>query len=186
MLVLIINKNFMKLFNGRLNRKNYIIGIISFWILGFVASAPSWIILYAEHLDKFRTLSKLELTKFIATQFSIFSVGGIIFYVLTLSVIFLSLSIYVRRLHDLGKSGALAALVVLDFLIKRVFAEWILISEFKVDISTIWILQIPNLISIAIGIFVIYLMLKKGEDKANKYGEIPSDKTSIKNILLAK
>ncbi len=176
----------MKLFKGRLNRKNYIIGVIIFWILGFVASVPSWIILYAQHLDKFRTLSELELNKFIASQFSIFSVGGIIFYILTLVVLFLSLSIYTRRLHDLGKSGALAILIVLDFLVKRIFAEWVLLSGFKADISTIWILQIPNLVSIAIGIFVIYLMIKKGENRANQYGEIPTDKTTLKNILLAK
>ncbi len=176
----------MKLFNGRLNRKNYIIGLISFSILGFIASAPSWIILYTQHLDKFRTLSEPELTRFIGSQFSIFSVGGIIFYVLALAILFLSLNIYVRRLHDIGKSGALAILVVLSFLVKRAFAEWILISEFKANISTALILQIPDLVSIITVVFVIYLMIKKGEDKANQYGEIPSDKTSIKNILMAK
>ena len=176
----------MKLFNGRLNRKNYIIGLIIFWILGFVASVPSWIILYARHLNQFRTLSEVELTKFIASQFSIFSVGGIIFYILTLVIIFLSLSIYVRRLHDLGKSGALAVIITLDFLVKRIFAEWILISGFKTDISTVWIFQIPNLVSMAIGIFVIYLMIKKGGDKTNQYGEVPTDKTNISNIILGK
>jgi uncharacterized membrane protein YhaH (DUF805 family) len=176
----------MKLFNGRLNPKNYIIGVIIFWILGFVAAAPSWIILYAQHLDKLRTLSEVELTKFVASQFSIFSVGGVIFYTLTSVVIFLSLGISVRRLHDLGKSGALAGLIILDFFTKRIFAEWILFSGFKADISATWILQIPNLVSVVTGIFVIYLIIKKGEERANQYGEIPTNKTTLKNILLAK
>jgi uncharacterized membrane protein YhaH (DUF805 family) len=176
----------MKLFEGRLNRRSCITGLIIFWILEFVATIPTYIITYSQHLNEFGDLSKLEATKLLASQFSLFSTGGIIFYILTIAVLFLSLGVCVRRLHDLGKPGTLAILVIIDFFVKRGFAEWVLFSGFNASISTIWIIQVPNIFSAIVGIFVLYLMIQKGEDTPNKYGEVTLDKSGLKNILLAK
>ncbi len=176
----------MKLFQGRLNRRSCITGLIIFWILEFVATVPTYIILYSQHFSEFGDLSKIEAIKLLASQFSIFSTTGIIFYILTIIVLFLSLGVYVRRLHDLGKSGTLAILVILDFLVTRGFAEWTLYSGFKADMSIVWVSQIPGLFSALVGIFVLYVIIQKGEDMPNKYGEVPPEKSSLRNILLAK
>lgn len=181
--------NIKKMFEGRIERKNFLLGLFIFSAIKFIASVPTYIIFFTQHpFKEFALLSKVESTTLMANSFSFYTIEGIIFNVLTLAAIIWSLGIYSRRFHDIGKSGYFAVLILLDYVVNRVFSLFALhlLQTKQFSLSTLSILQIPNLFSGLVGIMVLYLLIKKGQPETNQYGEIPSEKLSPKNILLNK
>jgi len=179
-----------KHFEGRLDRKNFIVGWIIFGILKFIAAVPTYAIFFIQHpLTKDPNFSEVEFKTQLAHAFSINTPEGILFTVLSLVVVIWSLTVYVRRFHDIGKSGKLALLVVLEFIVVRVIAH---ISLTNIEAgsatlnSTLALSSISNLFSLVVGIVILYLLLKKTDPAPNKYGEVPSSKIEVKNILLNK
>jgi uncharacterized membrane protein YhaH (DUF805 family) len=85
-----------------------------------------------------------------------------------------------------GHYKSLSILILLDFIVGRISAHYAayLIETNQVNISSVFIFQIPNLFSLAAGIMVIYLIIAKGTSGENKYGQETSEKVPIKSILL--
>ena len=151
----------------------------------FVASIPALVILFTNPQTN---PTELENYNFMFDLFSINSPTGIIFHIISIIVIIWSLQIYKRRFHDIGKSGALSIIILIDFIIKRGFAHLLdyNIKTNQVDSATLLIQSIPGLFSVLVGIMVLYLVIKKGQPAANEFGDVPSDKASIKSIILNK
>lgn len=178
-----------KIFEGRLGRKNFIVGVIIFWIFKFIVSIPTYAIFFIQHpLKDSALLGDIEFKTLLANSFSIYTLEGILFNILSLAVIIWSLGVYSRRFHDLGKSGIWAILILIDFIVTSISSDLaIFLAKTKqFNLTALTILQIPNLFSILVGIMILYLLIKKGQVETNKYGEVPSDKISVKNILLNK
>lgn len=178
-----------QIFEGRIERKNFILGVIIFWILKGIASIPTYIIFYNKTpIDAFVKLEYREYVTLVANSFSVYTIEGIIFLVLSLIVVLFSLNVYTRRLHDIGKSGSLSALVLLGFIFSRIFAhlDLFLLAGLlsKYPLFALIVLYIPNTILFVVGIFTLYLLLKKGQPNTNQYGEVPSDKISLRKVLL--
>ncbi len=172
----------MKITKGRLNRKNFIIGFIIFAIIEVIASIPALMILFTNPQIN---PTELENYNYMFDLFSVYSQTGIIFHIISIVVILWSLQIYTRRFHDIGKTGVLSFIILINFLVARGVAHLAhyYINTNQVSSTTLLIQSIPGLFSILSGILALYLILKKGEPVANKFGDVPSDKVTIMNIL---
>ena len=82
---------------------------------------------------------------------------GVLEAVVTLALIIPSITVYVRRLHDLSLSGAYSLIII----------GWYLLFEFYPNNSFIVILIIPVII------FYIYTLFAIGHEKDNLFGENP-------------
>ncbi len=126
----------VRIYNGRLNRKRYGLGLLLCAAFIIVVGAISAVALIP-------ALKKIPGGGSIAA----------VTFVLVLWPAYLAhlFSLHARRLHDLGKSGWYSLMFPLPF----------------------------------IGIVVlIYLLLKNGQETANKFGEIPSKETKLLDALL--
>lgn len=172
----------MKITNGRLNRRSFAIGFILFGIMKLIAAAPAYVLFF---LDKSAQTSAQQ-ANILYKLTSMYTPTGIIFHVLSILIITWSLQIYIRRFHDLGKSGGLAIVILLDFIVGRISAHYAayLIDTNQVSVTSVSILQIPYLFSLAAAIMVIYLIITKGTSGENKYGPETPEKVAVKNILL--
>lgn len=182
--------NIKRLFEGRLGRKNFVVGWIIFAILEFIAAVPTYVIFFIQHpLAKDPNFNETDFKVQLVNAFSANTPEGILFLALSLVVVVWSLTIYVRRFHDIGKSGKFASIIVLEFIVTRVVAHIssnnIMVGNFDLN-STMALLIISGIFSLAAAIVVIYLILKKTPPVPNKYGEVPSGKIEIKNILFNK
>lgn len=74
----------------------------------------------------------------------------------------------IKRLHDIGMSAWYS--LILLFLPSPIYAEMIRISDngiFKIAIIVLWILILSGFA------FILFLMVKRGQDHPNRYGECP-------------
>lgn len=118
--------NPLYLFKGRINRRNFLFGIFFSILL---------VLLYASLLGFIGRLDE---------KGTILEKAGFII------LIAFGYSLYVRRLHDLGKSGLFSLLLI---------------------------------IPVVNTILFLYLVLFRGENKENHYGEPPIPKLSLRQIL---
>lgn len=174
----------MKITNGRLNRKDFAIGFIIFALIKFIGAIPAYVLFFLDSTSQ----SAAEDADVLFNLTSVYSPTGILFHAFSIIVIIWALQIFVRRFHDIGKSGALSILVLIDFIVGRVVAHSAnyLASTNQLSLSSVALFQIPSVFSATTAIMIFYLLIKEGQSAENKYGIVPDGKTSIKSILLNK
>ena len=88
---------------------------------------------------------------------AVLTISAIFLGILALWVYWLIIMAYVKRLHDLGWSGWLAVLVAFGGLA-------------SIFIENNVIIRVLNVLSLVLGLFLLF---RKGNDGANKYGKDP-------------
>lgn len=177
-----------KLGEGRINRKDFIIGSIIFGIFNYIVAIPTYVVFFIQHpITKNpafnETAFKLQLLK----TFSPETPEGILFIVLSLIVTTWSMTLVIRRFHDIGKHGKWAVLLLIQSIVSKIIAYYILVSIEANSINplaNVSITLIGDIFTFAISIMALYLLITKGENKSNVYGDIPSDKFSVRKTLL--
>jgi uncharacterized membrane protein YhaH (DUF805 family) len=174
---------FTRLYSGRLNRQNYIIGstffvlvpIVCFMVVLFniLLSPDTFAMPYLDPNNPSNILtpqvSIISLLKSPANE--LWSSLGIIFLVLTLPYVF---SLQIRRLHDLNLSGWFWLVNFGSLLpLYSTFSSGILITK---PTAFFWISQIIGLIA---SFFSLYVSLWPGTKGQNKYGEPPLPRSSF-------
>ncbi|GEM_PF-1640566 len=122
-----------RVFTGRINRRDWLMGkaymllflLLSFLLGGFIAHV------FERDVD-------------------LLGIANIAWFLLTVWIVMISLSLDVRRLHDFNKNW-----------------HWVLI------------LVIP----LAVLPYVLFLLLKKGDENENKFGPPPAPRESLRMIL---
>jgi uncharacterized membrane protein YhaH (DUF805 family) len=126
----------VRIYNGRLNRKRYGLGLLLCAGCIIAVGAISAVVLVP-------ALKKIPGGG---------SIAAVVFVLILLPAYVAHLfSLYARRLHDLGKSGWYSLLCLVPYI---------------------------NLI------VLIYLLLKKGPETANRFGEVPSKEMKLLDALL--
>ncbi|MBA3724129.1 MAG: DUF805 domain-containing protein [Candidatus Levybacteria bacterium] len=152
---------FSKMFAGRLNRKNYMLGTLLTLSVPLVCLITQYVWLIVNppppiDLAMIDTENPTALRAYLLTYVSA-NIPPFSQTLTTISMIFtillapLSLSLQVRRLHDLGHSG--------------------------------WLLFL-NFVPIIGYFFPLYVAITQGSDNANTYGEKPLDRVHIKEDIL--
>ncbi len=183
---------FERLYSGRLNRKNYIVGstflvlipLICFTVVIFnILLSPSAFDMSSLDLANPNqiqiTTPQLSISSLLTTPANkLWTALGILFTILSLPYL---LSIQIRRLHDLNLSGWLWIINFLPLLfVKSMFS----LAEFSHPNMWFWI---SNFVSFVTGIFSIYISFWPGTNGVNKYGDKPlSRSTSLGNIMQIK
>lgn len=177
-----------RLFAGRMNRQNYIIG-------STVLVLPSTILFLIVLFNVFYSVTTMELPsldttnlgKMMLPQQSLQSIvltptnewltlAGVCLLVLTLPYL---LSMQIRRQHDLNLPGWLWIINLLSFVS---FYTYFPSANAGPGTTNWWIL---NCLSVASSLFSLYCTLWPGSKGTNKYGEPTIARTSIKNDVLA-
>jgi uncharacterized membrane protein YhaH (DUF805 family) len=183
-------KNYLtRLFSGRLNRQNYIIGstllslppVICFFIVIFnILLSPAALAMPSLDNPSDPTtvvmphLSLLSLLQTPANE--LWSAIGILFIILSIPYLF---SLQIRRLHDLNLNGWLWTI---NFVPLLSFYTTPIPGYYNPQ-PTWWFLPI-DVISLLGTIFTFYVTLWAGTNGPNKYGEKPIPRTSLlKDIL---
>jgi uncharacterized membrane protein YhaH (DUF805 family) len=179
---------FSRLFSGRLNRQNYIVGSTFFVLIPLICfTIVIFNILLSPDALAMPYLDPTNPAKIITPQVSIismlqtpsneiWSVIGLVFFILSVPYLF---SMQIRRLHDLNLTSWLLLINFLPLLfVKSMFS----LSE--LTHPDIWY-GLANLLSLIAAIFSIYVSLWPGTNGVNKYGEKPAARTNfLKDILL--
>lgn len=177
-----------RLFSGRLNRQNYIIGSTFFVILPTICFfIVIFNILLSPNTFDMPYLDPNNLSQIVTPQISImsllttpanegWSIAGIIFIILSLPYLF---SMQIRRQHDLNLSGWLWIVNMLPMLSFYSFIP----GNAAPAGSTMWI--ILNIISTLASFFTLYVSLWPGSKGKNKYGDPPLPRTSLLSDILA-
>lgn len=181
---------FSRLFSGRLNRQNYIVGstffilipLICFTIVLFniLTNPTTFAMPYLDPTNPAAIITpQVSVISLLKTPVNeLWSAIAIIFIILSLPYL---LSLQIRRLHDLNLNGWLWTINFLPLL----FVNHML-SLSELTHPDIWFL-IGNFISLVTGIFSIYVSLWPGAKGMNKYGESPLPRSSfLGDILLVK
>lgn len=144
------------LFKGRLLRRDFIMGFLLFFGLGYVGLvlAGSFISFFFPHI------SKLIMDAVVADDQGLFLFS---LPLLLLPITIMLMSLITRRLHNIGFSGELSLL----------FFAIIIPSSGIMSFYGLKILQVVIVIMFAI------LLLKKGDPRTNIYGPYPSSKGSF-------
>jgi len=183
------NQNYLtRLFSGRLNRQNYILGsalfvlipLICFFIVIFniLLSSSTFSMPYLDTTNLNGIVTpKLSIKSVLLTPANeLWSLIGTLFFALSIPYLF---SLQVRRLHDLNLSG------------------WLWIVTF-VPLFSLFALPLPgvsnpnqtwqvvaNTLSLIASLFSLYVTLWPGTKGQNKYGLSPPNRSSfIKDILI--
>ena len=180
---------FKRLFSGRLNRQNYIIGstllsippMICFFIVIFtILFSPS--ALAMQELDNptnpssivMPQVSLISLLQTPANEF--WSILGILCIILSIPYLF---SLQIRRLHDLGLNGWLWTINFIP-----------LISFYTTPIPGIymptlnaWTLPL-EVVSLLATLFTLYITLWSGTNGPNKYGDRPLPRTNFLSDIM--
>lgn len=84
-----------------------------------------------------------------------------------------TLSVSVRRLHDIGKSGWV---LLISYIAMIICAAGLVLGMMTLGSSSfsIWF-AIPIMVMFAIGIWMLVLFVKEGNDGKNKYGSDPKN-----------
>jgi len=172
---------FMRLFAGRLNRQNYIIGstffvlvpIICFMIVLFniLLSPNAFAMPYLDPNNPSAIITpQVSVISLLETPANkLWSALGIIFFILSIPYVF---SLQIRRLHDLNLNGWFWLVNFGSFLpLYSMFSQRTLLA--KPD-AFFWISEVVGLIA---SFFSFYVSLWPGTNGQNKYGDKPAAKT---------
>lgn len=178
-----------RLFAGRLNRQNYIVGstffalvpLICFFVVLFniLVSPDTFAQPYLDPNNPTQIVMPQEVSVFslfLAPGNKYWTIAGTVLFVLSIPYLF---SLQIRRLHDLGLSGWL-------WIIN--FVPMISLLAFMPDINIfsppLW-LNIVNIISLIFSLFPFYVSLWPGTSTANNYGAPPLPRSSFLGDILA-
>jgi uncharacterized membrane protein YhaH (DUF805 family) len=179
---------FTRLFSGRLNRQNYIIGSTFFVILPTIC----FLVVIFNSLLSPNTFAMPYLnpnnpSQIITPQISIlsllttpaneaWSLAGVIFIILSIPYLF---SMQIRRQHDLNLSGWLWIINLLPML-----SLYSYIPGNKVPIGSLMWIMINSIATIA-SFFTFYISLWPGTKGENRYGSPPLPRMSLMKDILA-
>jgi len=178
---------FSRIFSGRMNRQNYIVGstvfvlvpLICFLVIIFniLLSPSAFAMPYLNPANPGEIITpQVSIPSLLETpQNEIWTAIGILFFILSIPYLF---SLQIKRLHDLNLTGWLWIINFLPLLfIKSMFS---LTNLSKPDI---WFL-ISNFVSLVSGIFSIYISLWPGTKESNKYGDPPIPRSNFLEDIL--
>lgn len=178
---------FTRLFFGRMNRQNYIIGStvtvilpsICFFVVIFnILLSPSATAMpYLDPNNPGQIVTpQLSITSLLTSPGNeAWTIAGIIFFILSLPYL---LSMQIKRLHDLNLTGWLWIINILPLIfIKQMFS----LSDITQPDS---LFLISNFVSLVSGVFSIYVSVWPGTKGPNKFGDPPLPRQSfIKDVL---
>lgn len=178
---------FTRLFSGRMNRQNYIIGstifvlipLLCFLVVIFnillspTTFAMPYVDLGSPNGIVMPQISVISLLETPANE--IWSTIGIIFIILSLPYL---LSLQIKRLHDLNLSGWLWLINVIPLLfLKQMFS---LTELTHPDI----LFFVGNFVSLISALFSFYVTLWPGTNGPNKYGDPPLPRSSFLSDIM--
>ena len=178
---------FTRLFSGRLNRQNFIVGSAFFVIVPVICfMIVLFTIVQTESLSDMSYLDSTNLSSIVTPQVSIVSLLttpanevwvaiGIIFVILSLPYL---LSLQIRRLHDLNINGWLWIINFLPLLFLKQLAS----PDELLHPDVLFLIGI--LVSLATILFSFYVSLWPGTNGPNKYGEKPPPRSSFLGDIL--
>ena len=184
---------FTRLFSGRLNRQNFIVGstffslipVIFFMIVLFniLSSPDAFAMPYLDpnNLNNIVMPQQPSVTSLVLTpKNELWTILGIIFTIITLPYV---LSLQIRRLHDLNLNGWLW-LVNFGSLVPfySVFSSGITGLLTPKPDAFYWIAQIIGLLA---SFFSFYITCWSGTNGPNKYGDKPLPRSSFLGDILA-
>jgi uncharacterized membrane protein YhaH (DUF805 family) len=174
---------FVRLFTGRLNRQNYIIGSTFFVLVPFLCfivvlfnillNSDTFAMPYLDPNNPSAIVTPhVSIVSLLTTPANeIWSTFGIIFLVLSVPYVF---SLQIRRLHDLNLSGWFWIVNFGSLLpLYSMFTSGILTSKPN---AFFWVSEVIGLIS---SFFSLYVSLWPGTNGPNKYGIKPAPKTRL-------
>lgn len=179
---------FTRLFSGRLNRQNYIIGstvlvlipLLCFMVVIFniLLSPSTFAMPYIDPNNPGAIITPhISIMSLLTTPSNeIWSAIGILFTILSLPYL---LSIQIRRLHDMNLNGWLWIINILPLLF---FKQMFSLTEFSHPDIWYWI---ANFVSLVSGIFSIYVTVWRGTNGPNNYGDPPISRSSFLKDVLA-
>lgn len=178
---------FTRLFSGRMNRQNYIIGssvivllpLICFLVVIFniLLSPSTFAMPYIDPNNPGQIVTpQLSLASILTSPGNdAWTVAGIISFILSIPYLF---SMQIKRLHDLNLTGWLW---IINFLPLLFINQMFSLSEISHP-DTLFI--ISNFISLVSGVFSIYVSLWPGTRGQNKYGDPPLARSSfLKDVM---
>jgi uncharacterized membrane protein YhaH (DUF805 family) len=178
---------FTRLFSGRLNRQNYIVGSTFFVLVPLICfTIVIFNILLSASTFTMPYLDPNNPSAIVTPQVSIFSMLqtptnelwsaiGIIFVILSLPYL---LSLQIRRLHDLNLNGWLWIINFLPLLFTK---NMISLNELSHPDMWFWI---ANIVSLITALFSFYISLWPGTKEPNKYGTQPLPRSSFLGDIL--
>ncbi len=179
--------NFFPYFNGRINRRDFIIGMFLFNAAYFLAYSLCIISFINDHgVTAIKNLGRADVALELGKYFHMSSVWGIFFNVFGLFVVSASIGICIRRFHDIGRNGFLAIILPLAFIIRMTLshiAHYFLLNSIKPVYSDILLFKFSDYLTIVTGLIILYLAIQEGQKDKNRYGEVPVNIT-LKKILL--
>jgi uncharacterized membrane protein YhaH (DUF805 family) len=136
-------------FSGRARRQEYWMFILFNFLIGIV-------------------LSIFDSVLGLNYDYSEYSSGGMLNSLYNLFIFIPSLSVTVRRLHDVNKSGWLIGIMYIGLAVCMVMMFTLLsVSSFGLAVI------VPILALLAYGIYLFVLTVTEGTSGSNKYGEDP-------------
>jgi uncharacterized membrane protein YhaH (DUF805 family) len=173
---------FTKLFAGRLNRQNYIVGstffvlvpLLCFLVVIFniLLSPSAFAMPYLDPNNPSQIITpQISIVSLLETPSNeLWSAIGIIFIILSLPYLF---SLQIRRLHDLNLNGWLWTVNFLPLLfLKQMFS----LTELSHP-DTLFL--VANGVSLITGVFSTYVTIWPGTKGVNKYGNPPLPRSSF-------
>lgn len=148
----IISPSQTGVFSGRIGRVAYLLGGVYANIIMF---SPTLLIISVQFLLPGFQLKSIGTIGLIAIL--------VVYLVLFIFTTLINISLIIRRLHDIGKSGKLALIALLPVLASFLSVYLILTRQYQE-------LQLATLISLTGTAFGIYLQFMPGAKDANKYG----------------
>lgn len=143
------------LFQGRLRRKDFTLGFLFFFAVGYVVLALSAVVISLVSPDVWAmVLSIIESDKNGSLLLTV--------PVILLPITIMMLSLITRRLHNLELPGTLSLLFLVLFVpidIRLFYGMWF--------------------VYIALGVLFVLLLAKKGHPDTNQYGPLPESKGSF-------
>lgn len=180
---------FTRLFAGRLNRQNYILGSTFFALVPLICflivifnillsqSQSSFDMPYLDPNNPGTIITpQFSLMSLLATPANEFWAGaGMVFLVLSLPYLF---SLQIRRLHDLNLTGWLWIINFVPLISLYAFLPGINMLN-----PPAW-LTIVNGVSFLASLFPLYVSLWPGTNGSNKYGDKPLPRSSFLGDIL--
>lgn len=97
--------------------------------------------------------------------------GNIILGLYGLAVFIPSITVFIRRLHDTNHSAWILPLAFVFMLVMGVLSAMLSYTGLAMEVNFLHIVSM--LVIIAFWIYIFYLLVKKGDEKENKYGPAP-------------
>jgi uncharacterized membrane protein YhaH (DUF805 family) len=178
---------FTRLFSGRMNRQNYIIGstvlvilpLLCFLVVIFkiLLSPSTFAMPYLNPLNPGQiVMPQVSITSLLLTPGNELWTGlGIVFFVLSIPYLF---SVQIKRLHDLNLTGWLW---IINFLPLFFLKQMLSLSD--LTNPNIWS-DIGNFVSLVAAVFSIYVTVWPGTNGPNNYGDPPLSRSSfLKDVM---